>query len=175
MRHRIPWKHRRAPLGYCDIHSLSKEAASRLVMCKRQRASHLLSSLNSAAQAHSNSLASAEVLGEVGAQHSWMRATRLLLHTQPLEAGFFQEMAVYMEERLAEVGKMPTDLQSTMTLPNSGNKLNSKRKKTFLRWFMAKLFVQEHKLQRLSYFPSLLSGETHKLLTICQKLYFPTV
>ena len=36
---------------------------------------------------------------------------------------------------------------------------------------MAKHFVQEHKPQRLSYFPSLMSGEVDKLLTICQKLY----
>ena len=36
---------------------------------------------------------------------------------------------------------------------------------------MAKLFVQEDKPQRLSYFTSLLSGEIDKLLTICQNLY----
>ena len=35
-----------------------------------------ISSLNSAAQAHSNSLASAEVLGEVRAQHSWSPSKR---------------------------------------------------------------------------------------------------
>ena len=37
---------------------------------------------------------------------------------------------------------------------------------------MAKHFVQEHKPQWLSYFPSLfVSGEVDKLLNICQKLY----
>ena len=37
---------------------------------------------------------------------------------------------------------------------------------------MAKLFEQEHKTQQLSYFPSLLSGEVDKLLTISQILLF---
>ena len=48
-----------------------------------------------------------------------MRVARLLLllllHTQRLEAGFFQEMAVHMEGSLADVKKMPTDFQSTVT------------------------------------------------------------
>ena len=35
---------------------------------------------------------------------------------------------------------------------------------------MAKLLEQEHKPQQLSYFPSLLSGEVDKLLTISQIL-----
>ena len=55
-----------------------------------------------------------------------MRVARLLLllHTHPLEAGLFQEMAVHMEGSLADVGKMPTDLQSTMTRQDSGTALN---------------------------------------------------
>ena len=40
---------------------------------------------------------------------------------------------------------------------------------------MAKLFVQEPKPQRLSYFPPLMSGEIDKVLNIYQKQYFSSV
>jgi hypothetical protein len=44
----------------------------------------------------------------------------LLLHTQPLDAGLFQEMAVHMEKSLADVGKMSTDLTSSRRQHVSG-------------------------------------------------------
>ena len=42
-------------------------------------------------------------------------ARLLLLHTASRSRPLFQEMAVPMEGSLADVGKLPTDLQSTMT------------------------------------------------------------
>ena len=66
----------------------------------------------------SNSLASADdVLGEVGAQHSWMCASRLTyyyyIHSHSKQASSRKWQFTWKEA-------WQTDLQSTMALPNSG-------------------------------------------------------